>query len=257
MKRNSNSVKHLEYLNTIERGVALLIDPEKVQCISTLKKTADLASKCGIDFLFVGGSTVLREQLEQTISFLKKDCPLPIYIFPGSSQQIAHKADAMLFLSLISGRNPDYLIGHHVNAAYELYHSSLEIIPTGYVLIDGGSMSSVAYVSQTTPIPREQIHIARNTCMASILLGQKVLYLDAGSGAKQPIPEEMIEELSMLNVPLIVGGGIRSTDTLNNLHNAGANVCVIGNYIEENLNFLLDIALYKQKLNKVSIQHHQ
>jgi phosphoglycerol geranylgeranyltransferase len=247
MNHLSPTAEYFEFFKTLNKGVALLIDPEKENSEEKLQQTLQLAFHCGIDLLFVGGSTVTREQLNLTVSFIKKISTLPVIIFPGSSQQISHDADALLYLSLISGRNPDYLIGHHVNSANELFHSSLEIIPTGYVLIDGGKMTSVAYVSQTTPIPREQINIIRSTCMAGLLLGQKVLYLDAGSGATYPVPSTLTKEISILGAPLIVGGGIRSLQSLEEAHNSGANVVVIGNHIEENLDFLLDIASYKRQ----------
>jgi len=234
-------------IQSLHHGVALLIDPDKENSEDKLLRTLALASNSGIDIILVGGSTVTREQLNLTVSFIKKNCTLPVIIFPGSSQQISHEADALLYLSLISGRNSDYLIGHHVSSANELFHSHIEVIPTGYVLIDGGKMTSVAYVSQTTPIPREQINIVRSTCMAGLLLGQKALYLDAGSGATHPVPSALIKEIASLGAPLIVGGGIRSIESLENAHAAGANVVVIGNHIEEHIDFLLDIASYKKQ----------
>jgi putative glycerol-1-phosphate prenyltransferase len=247
MNPHLHATTQIDFLSSLNRGIALLIDPEKVESSDKLIQTLVLSVKCGVDLLFVGGSTVTREQLSATVNTIKQHCNLPVFLFPGSAQQISHEADALLYLSLISGRNPDYLIGHHVSSASELFHSSLEIIPTGYVLIDGGKMTSVAYVSQTTPIPQEQINIVRSTCMAGILLGQKLLYLDAGSGALQPVSKKMISEVSSLGVPLIVGGGIRSIDALHTAHDAGAKVVVIGNHVEENINFLLDIASYKRQ----------
>ena len=246
------STTQFELLNSLDKGVALLIDPDKVDSSEKLKNTLDLAEKCRIDLLFVGGSTVTREQLSQTVHTIKKNSQLPVFLFPGSAQQISNEADALLYLSLISGRNPDYLIGHHVSSAGELFHSPLEIIPTGYILIDGGKMTSVAYVSQTTPIPHEELGIVRSTCMAGILLGQKILYLDAGSGALHPVPEKMITEVSSLGAPLIVGGGIRTINSLQTAHDAGAKVVVIGNHVEEHINFLLDIASYKSQDFKTS-----
>ena len=150
----------------------------------------------------------------------------------------------MLYLSLLSGRNPDFLIGHHVQSANEIFAMDLEVISTGYILIDGGTQSTVAYVSQTTPIPREQISIAKNTAIAGVLQGKKIIYFDAGSGAKNSVPTEMINETVALNVPIIVGGGIRSIGQINEYKSAGANVIVIGNHIEENIDFLLDIQAF-------------
>jgi phosphoglycerol geranylgeranyltransferase len=247
MNRLYKRPTYFELIRSLKNGVALLIDPEKENSDENLKRTITLSENCGIDLILVGGSTVTREQLGKTTSFIKKNCQLPLVIFPGSSNQITNEADAFLYLSLISGRNPDYLIGHHVRSAHELFYSNLEIIPTSYILIDGGKMTSVAYVSQTTPIPREQISIVRNTCMAGLLLGQKVLYLDAGSGAAFPIPSEMIADIAKLDAPIIVGGGIKSIESIQKAHESGANIVVIGNHVEENIDFLLDIALYKNQ----------
>lgn len=237
---------NFSFLSRLERGVALLIDPDKVTSSEMLHKTLDMSIQCGVDLLFVGGSIVGRKQFVETIRLIKQLSPLPVIIFPGSSQQLSPEADALLYLSLISGRNPDYLIGHHVDSANELFFSSLEIIPTGYVLIDGGKPTSVAYVSQTTPIPSEETGIVLSTCMAGLLLGQKVLYLDAGSGAYNPVPSHLIREASSLGAPLIVGGGIRTIESLRAAHDSGAKLVVIGNHVEENPDFLLDIALYRK-----------
>lgn len=245
MNQHYRLKSNLSHLSALQRGVALLIDPEKVKSQKTLQNTLELAQKCSIDLLFVGGSTVSRDQLMEIVSLIKQYCRLPVFIFPGSAQQISHEADAILYLSLISGRNPDYLIGHHVNSASELFYSPLEIIPTSYLLIDGGKPTSVAYVSQTTPIPSEEIGIVRSTCMAGLLLGQKVLYLDAGSGADYPIPSNLISEVAKLGAPLIIGGGIRTIESLKTAHDAGATVAVIGNHVEEYPDFLLDISKYK------------
>lgn len=246
MSPRSNKPSILNALIRLERGIAMLLDPEKSSYEKTLIESIEFAQRCGIDFFFVGGSTVTRQDLDATVKTIKSHSSLPIVIFPGSSQQVSEDADALLFLSLISGRNPDYLIGHHVAAASELYRSSLEIIPTGYILVDGGHMTSVSYVSQTSPIPRDQIGVVRSTAMAGILLGHQAIYLDAGSGAEKPVPKEMLEEVRELGHPLIVGGGIRSIDMLNDAHLSGANLVVVGNYLEDNPNFLLDIAYYKK-----------
>jgi len=147
-----------------------------------------------------------------------------------------------LYLSLISGRNPEYLIGQHVNSANEIFNMDIEIIPTAYILIDGGTKSSVAYVSQTTPIPINNQNIILNTAKAGILQGKKLIYIDAGSGANEHLPATIATELSKLEVPLIIGGGIKSVDSIKKLMNA--NVLVIGNKIEENIDFLLDIKHY-------------
>lgn len=227
-----------------ERQVAVLIDPEKTNSEAALDELIRKTEFAGVHYLFVGGSTVSRDDIQHVVHYLKKKSKLPIILFPGASHQISEAADAILYLSLISGRNPDYLIGHHVQSASELYSMDIEVIPTGYILIDGGNRSSVAYVSQTTPIPVDKPSIILNTAKAGIMLGKKVLYLDAGSGAKQSVPEETIRNLALLGTPLIIGGGVRTANQIEKLHNAGANVVVIGNKVEEDLNFLLDVQHY-------------
>jgi phosphoglycerol geranylgeranyltransferase len=237
-----NSMQKIYAQMVASKGqVALLLDPEK--CIDQ-NKLIDLLKKAefaGVHFAFVGGSTATRQEIESTVACIKATSSLPVVLFPGGGHQLSEQADALLYLSLISGRNPDYLIGHHVQSASEVSQLDMEIIPTGYILVDGGTKSSVAYVSQTTPIPRDQFNIAKNTAIAGVLQGKKLLYFDAGSGAKLAVPEKMISDASALNVPLIVGGGIRSIEQLSSMKQAGANIIVIGNHIEENSDFLLDI----------------
>lgn len=235
------------------KQVAVLIDPEKSQDESRLMDLIVKMNSAKIDYIFVGGSTVTKTEFEFTVSLLKSFAQAPIVIFPGSGEQISSKADGILYLSLLSGRNPDFLIGHHVQSAQEIVESKLEVIPTAYLLIDGGTHSSVAYVSQTTPIPRNKISIAKNTALAGKLQGKKVCFLDAGSGAMMHVPEKMVSELSSLEIPIIVGGGITSIDTISNLHSAGASIVVIGNKIESEIDFLLDLKLY---INNRNNTHH-
>lgn len=225
--------------------VAVLIDPDKYTDLQMLNALLKKITFADIDFLFIGGSTVSREDFQLVINFIHENSTLPLIIFPGDSNQISDKADALLYLSLISGRNPDYLIGHHVQSAQEVYSMDIEVIPTGYILIDGGNLSSVAYVSQTTPIPRDHHSIILNTAKAGILQGKQMIYLDAGSGAKESIPASIIKELTYLNEPIIVGGGIRSREEMDALRDAGTNVIVIGNKLEEDIDFLLDIREFK------------
>ncbi|MDP4683188.1 MAG: geranylgeranylglyceryl/heptaprenylglyceryl phosphate synthase [Crocinitomicaceae bacterium] len=231
-----------------KRSIAVLIDPEKCTDDKALKSLLEKSAFAKIDFLFIGGSTVTRKEFDKAINLIRNLTKIPLVIFPGSAQQISSKADAILYLSLLSGRNPDFLIGHHIQSATELYEMDIEVIPTAYLLIDGGTQSSVAYVSQTTPIPRNQKSIVKQTAIAGKLMGKSLIYLDAGSGAKFNVPATMIKELTFLNVPIIVGGGIRDTNTIRNLHDAGANVVVIGNKIEDEIDFLLDINNYKSNL---------
>lgn len=234
-------------ISSTPKAIAVLIDPEKAdngeRLLSLLKK----AEFAGVNYLFIGGSSVTRKEFVATVDFIKSHCSLPLIIFPGSSHQISPNADAILYLSLLSGRNPDYLIGHHLQSANELFEMELEVIPTAYLLIDGGTRSSVAYVSQTTPIPRDKHSIVRQTAIAGKLQGKKLIYLDAGSGAIHPVPAEMISELKDLSLPIIIGGGIRSLEQINAAHTAGASIVVIGNKLEEDSDFLLDIHAYSKQ----------
>lgn len=240
----------MNILNKIQSKIgqlALLIDPEKTKNEEHLLELIKKAEFALVDFFFVGGSTVTRKEVESVVAKLKKNSDIPIVLFPGSSNQLSEQADALLFLNLISGRNPDFLIGHHVSCAEEVLEMDLEVIPTSYILIDGGKMTSVAYVSQTTPIPRENNSISLKTGIAGYLMGQKLTYFDAGSGALQPVPVQLISELKKkIDTPVIVGGGIRSVEQIEAYKDAGANVIVIGNKIEENIDFLLDIATYQK-----------
>jgi geranylgeranylglyceryl phosphate synthase family protein len=224
--------------------IAVLIDPEKYTGEEQLRELIQKSEFAGVNYFFIGGSTVTRDEFERCISVLRSAASIPVVIFPGASHQISDKADALLYLSLISGRNPDFLIGHHVASAQEVYDMNIEILPTGYILVDGGNTSSVAYVSQTTPIPPAKTSIILNTAKAGILQGKQLLYLDAGSGAQQHVPTSVVKRIAELGKPIIIGGGIRSKNTIAELHEAGANVVVIGNKIEEDLDFLLDIHSY-------------
>ena len=224
--------------------IAVLIDPDKCSDKTKLSELLKRAKFANVDFLFVGGSTVSQHDFIEAIEFIKQSSSIPLVIFPGASHQISNEADALLYLSLISGRNPDFLIGHHVQSAQEVFEMDIEVIPTAYILIDGGSTSSVAYVSQTTPIPSDHHSIIMNTAKAGVLQGKKLIYLDAGSGAKKPIPSQVISHLQELNKPIIVGGGIKTREKIESLKESGTNVIVIGNQLEENIEFLLEIEDY-------------
>jgi phosphoglycerol geranylgeranyltransferase len=241
--------KILKKFSSQKGQIAILIDPEKSNKEDVLIRLIRNAEIAEIDYFFIGGSTVTKYDFEKVISILKNNTNIPLIIFPGSAYQISEKADAILYLSLISGRNPEYLIGQHVNSANELFEMDIEIMPTGYILIDGGNKSSVAYVSQTTPIPRDQTNIATKTAIAGVLQGKQIIYFDAGSGAKKTIPIEMIKNIQKLNVPIIVGGGIKKIETINEYKNSGVNVIVLGNHIENNIDFVLDL----KNLNKNKI----
>lgn len=241
------SSRHIQRLFASKKGqIAILVDPEKSNDEKKLLQLIEKSEFAGVNYFFVGGSTVTHEDFIHVVRFVKEHTSIPVIIFPGASHQICQDADALLYLSLISGRNPDYLIGHHVQSAHEVFDMNIEVIPTAYILIDGGNKSSVAYVSQTTPIPNDQLSIIVNTAKAGILQGKQLLYLDAGSGAKQTIRPETIRALNKLNKPIIVGGGVKNKEKIQDFASAGANVIVIGNKIEADIDFLLDIRLFLQ-----------
>jgi phosphoglycerol geranylgeranyltransferase len=241
----------LTKISEIKNAVAILIDPEKFSTLPHLSSFLEKINAAKPNFIFIGGSTVTRKDFNQCIKEIKAKTTIPIVIFPGASHQISKEADAILFLSLLSGRNPDYLIGHHVQAVDELEKMDIEIIPTAYLLIDGGRKSAVEYVTQTSPIPSDQPNIVRKTALAGKFQGKKIIYLDAGSGAIHSIPTEIIKSVNNLEMPLIVGGGITSIEEVSLAHKAGANIVVIGNKIEKDIDFLLDIANYNKAINIV------
>jgi len=225
-----------------QKQLAVLIDPDK-QNPEQLVKTAKIAQEAKVDFLFVGGSLLTSDMLFHCVKTLKENSNIPVVLFPGNTYQIARNADAMLFLSLISGRNPDMLIGMHVLAAPYIKLAGLETIPTGYMLIDSGKPTAVTYMSNSFPIPNDKKDIAACTAMAGEMLGLKMIFMDAGSGASQTIPDEMISFVKQsIEVPLIIGGGIRNTKKLNSVFDAGADVAVVGNRFEENLKLIFDFA---------------
>jgi phosphoglycerol geranylgeranyltransferase len=225
-----------------EARFAVLVDPDKASD-SQLAAVAKGSAAAGADFIFVGGSLVMAERMGYCLNFLRHACSLPLVIFPGSPLQIHHSADALLFLSLISGRNPELLIGQQVISAPYLHRSPLEVIGTGYLLIDGGVPTTVSYMSHTSPIPADKPDIALATALAGEMLGMRIIYLDAGSGARQPVSEAMISRLSKeITSPLIVGGGIRTPALAQAAARAGANVIVAGNAIEQDNGLLAEMA---------------
>lgn len=227
--------------------IAVLIDPEKTHELSVLQRIVEKSAFANVDYFFVGGSTVMRKDFQNTIAILKSLTEIPVVMFPGDFQQLSRDADALLYLSLLSGRNPEYLIGQHVKSAKEVLQLNIEVIPTAYILIDGGTQSSVAYVSQTSPIPKNNSSIALDTAIAGILKGNKVLYFDAGSGAKNSVDSSLIKEVKEhLEAVTIVGGGVRTLEQIQELEKVGTNVIVVGNKIEEDIDFLLDVQNYKQ-----------
>lgn len=233
-----------------EGQIAILIDPEETNSPERLKEIVKKAEFAKVDYFFIGGSTVTRKDFQKTTALLKQLTSIPLIIFPGDYQQLSDEADAVLYLSLLSGRNPEYLIGQHVRSAQEVINLNIEIIPTAYILIDGGKQSSVAYVSQTIPISPNNISIALNTAIAGVLQGKKVIYFDAGSGAKNTVNPVLIQHvLKQLDTTIIVGGGVRSIEQIKAFKNAGAHIIVIGTKVEEDIDFLLDIQHYKTHSN--------
>ena len=238
----------LEKKKTGQKSFAVLIDPDKIET-SSLASTIDLAVEAKADYFFVGGSLVISDHLDDCITFIKERCTIPVLLFPGSPSQISKHADALLYLSLISGRNAELLIGQHVISAPFVKKSGLEIISTGYMVIDGGAPTTVSYISNATPIPADKADIALCTAMASEMLGQKLIYMDAGSGAKKAISEEMIRAVAQnIAVPLVVGGGIRDAEKAYLNCKAGADVIVVGNAIEKDPSLIKGIAAAVHRL---------
>lgn len=225
-----------------KKSFAILVDPDKVSTES-LATIIELAMDANADYFFVGGSLVISDNLDACILQIKKACTIPVVLFPGSPAQISKHADALLYLSLISGRNPELLIGQHVISAPFVKKSGLEIIPTGYIVIDGGAATTVSYISNATPIPADKEDIAMCTAMAGEMLGMKLIYMDAGSGAKKAITEEMIATVAQqIDAPLIIGGGIRDAEKAYLNCKAGADVIVIGNAIEKQPSLIKEMA---------------
>lgn len=230
-------------LSTTRSQLAVLIDPDN-QTPDSLRDMAARINAARVDMVLVGGSLLLEDRFEETIRILKKETAVPVVIFPGNNYQVSRSADALLLLSLISGRNPEYLIGQHVVAAPHIRESGLEVIPTGYMLIDGGRVSTTSYMTQTVPIPQDKADIAVATAIAGELLGLRAIYLEAGSGAKSSIPVEMLQVVRRaVSIPLITGGGIRTPEQAEALAQAGSNLIVVGNILEKQPELLLELSL--------------
>lgn len=226
-----------------KKSIAVLIDPDKIDDLSRLRQLIHLANENCIDFFFVGGSLITTLNLADVIRTIKDNVSIPVVLFPGSSLQIDPGADAILFLSLISGRNPDLLIGQHVQAAPILKNNRIEVLPTGYLLINSGRISSVAYISNTTPIPDDKYSLAACTALAGEMLGLRLIYLDAGSGAEREISSKMIASVrKTISVPLLVGGGINTPQKAFAALEAGADMIVIGNALEKDPDLLTEIS---------------
>jgi phosphoglycerol geranylgeranyltransferase len=224
------------------KSFAVLIDPDKVNN-SILDELMELSVSAKVDYLLVGGSLVISNHLDDCVQHIKKQCDIPVILFPGSPSQISKYADALLYLSLISGRNPELLIGQHVVSAPFVRQSGLEIMSTGYIVIDGGAPTTVSYISNAAPVPADKNEIAMCTAMAGEMLGMKLIYMDAGSGAKRPISENMIEAVAKhISLPLIIGGGITDPEKAYRNCKAGADVIVVGNAIEKDSSLIKEMS---------------
>jgi putative glycerol-1-phosphate prenyltransferase len=223
------------------KSFAVLIDPDKVND-ANMEQLIELATEAKVDYFLVGGSLVISNYLDEAVQLIKERCPIPVILFPGSPSQVSKYADA-LYLSLISGRNPELLIGQHVVSAPVVKQSGLEIMPTGYMVIDGGAPTTVSYISNAAPLPCDKNEIAMCTAMAGEMLGMKLIYMDAGSGARRAISESMIQKVAgCIDVPLIIGGGITTPEKAYLNCKAGADVIVVGNAIEKDSSLIKEIA---------------
>lgn len=224
-----------------QKQLALLVDPDKYSQES-LALFVELAKETLPDCIMVGGSLVAGS-VEQVVQYIKLHTNIPVVLFPGNTHQLCNEADALLLLSLLSGRNADFLIGQHVVAAKAIRDSGIESISTGYILIDGGCSTSVEYMSNTKPIPRDKVEIIVATAIAGELIGNRMVYLEAGSGAINPVSKEAIQAVrKAISLPIIVGGGIRTVEQAKDAYLAGADMIVVGNSLEKDRFFMRDLA---------------
>ncbi|MFL5729737.1 MAG: geranylgeranylglyceryl/heptaprenylglyceryl phosphate synthase [Cytophagaceae bacterium] len=244
----------LEKKRNGQKSFAVLLDPDKLDAESCIR-LVNMGVESKIDYFFVGGSLLTDNNLHTIVKAVKDHSDIPAVLFPGNYLQIDESADAILLLSLISGRNPDYLIGQHVTAAPLLKKSRLEIVSTGYILVDCGRQTTVSYISNTTPIPYDKPSVAACTAMAGEMLGLKLLYLDGGSGALNPVSPKMIAAVRKLtDIPLVVGGGINSSQKALDAFSAGADLVVVGNGIEKDPKLLVEISEKVHEINRKLIR---
>ncbi len=255
MRMKPAGTLHDVFMNSVynilkrRRGFAVLVDPDK-NSAESLSRLCSLFTMHPPELILAGGSLLLRP-VNDTIVQLKAGCDVPVYLFPGDVTQLSDAADGILLLSLISGRNPDFLIGNHVIAAPHIRRSGIDVIPTGYMLIENGHSTSVEYVSGTKPIPLGKTDIAVATAMAGEMLGLKMLYLEAGSGAAHPVGIDMIAAIrEAVGLPLVVGGGIRSVEEAEKVYGAGADMIVIGTQLEEFPGQIAEFAGLRDRLNR-------
>ena len=250
MKSNTVYNQFCELKSKNKKAFAVLVDPDKID-IPEAKKIASLCKEAQVDFIFLGGSLLLKSFIDECIIAMKTITNIPVVLFPGSPSQVSKEADALLYLSLISGRNADLLIGQHVLSAAAVKASELEIISTGYIIVDGGAPTTVSYISNSFPIPHDKNDIAICTAMAGEMLGNKIIYMDAGSGANNPISKEMLEKVAKnIEIPLIVGGGIKTIEKVIENCKAGANIIVVGNAIEKDATLIKNLSNTVHQFNQ-------
>ncbi len=239
-----------ERFNRNQKQLAVLVDPDKLNN-DQLELLTSTSQKAGVDFFFVGGSLLTSGSLDTCVKILKANSNIPVVLFPGNTYQVSNHANAILFLSLISGRNPDMLIGMHVISAPYIKMSGLEVVSTGYMLIDSGKPTAVTYMSNSFPIPSDKKDIAACTAMAGEMLGMKLIFMDAGSGAQRTVSEDMIGFVKQsVNVPVIVGGGIKTEEKLESVLFAGADIAVIGNKFETEPGMIAGFAEKVREINE-------
>lgn len=234
-----------------EKSIALLLDPDKASGDS-LQKILKTAEACSPDYILTGGSLTFNS-IDNLIDAVKKFCSIPVVLFPGNLLQLSDKADVILLLSLISGRNPELLIGNHVIAAPHLKDIKEKLVPVGYILISCGTKTSVEYISQTEAIPADKPEIAVATALAGEMLGLKMIYLEAGSGASNPVPLNTIKAVrENVSIPIAVGGGIKKSNEVEDIFKAGANLVILGNGVEKNPDLLTDACWIRDQFRKSS-----
>ena len=234
------------------KSFAVLVDPDKVTHES-LANLVQLSNQNNVDFFFVGGSLLNKDNIAEVVRFIKQNSETPVILFPSNSSQIVEEADGILFLSLISGRNPDYLIGQQVISAPILAQTDLEILSTGYMLVDCGNQTTASYISNTNPLPYNKPEIAVATALAGEMIGMKLIYADGGSGADTHISPQMITAISKnVNAPLIIGGGMRNPESVIQAWQAGADLVVVGNHIEQHPEFIEQLNKEKSIFEKTA-----
>lgn len=253
MQRNSIAASFDSFSNAGRKALAVLFDPDDTDERSLIQ-SLNVCLENKVDYLFVGGSLVTSNNLHEVVSMIKSYTDIPCVLFPGNAIQIDTAADGILFLSLISGRNPELLIGQHVVAAPVVKRSNLEVIPTGYMLVNSGKPTSASYISNSQPLPNDKPSLAASTALAGEMLGLKTIYMDAGSGADEPISPKIIKAVKHnVSIPVIVGGGLNSAAKAKRALDAGADVIVIGNGAQKNLSLLTEVSevvnFYNEALN--------